>query len=261
MDQLELGSLRNFLAGWSLTGQEKCFDQLAFAADDQFRKPLEPPAVWDFGLSVHPPQQKPELLGRDTALLNAVQQMIVQRRRQVMAANLRHESFAVEPALHRGLQPNDFCRITRSGQPFSQIAEFVRAQLSVAGQLERVPNDFGLLFRRQAVQFFDHFGCCHESNSSPAMNELQVLAVRPNSKQRYPRPPFRTRTTRICTEGLILLGSERGLFTTEERTCPPSVGPIPAMLGQRSEGAQAEEQETTDDSQESHRNRIETAGG
>ena len=40
-----------------------------------------------------------------------------------------------------------------------------------------------------------------------------------------------------------------------------SVGPIPAVLGQRSEGAQAEEQETTDDGHESHGNRMETAGG
>jgi hypothetical protein len=38
--------------------------------------------------------------------------------------------------------------------------------------------------------------------------------------------------------------------------CPKSVGPIPAVLGQCSEGAQAEEQETTDDGHESHRNRM-----
>ena len=104
--------LRDFLAGWSLAGQKKGLDQLAFAADDQFRKPFEPLPVWDFGLRVHPPQHKPELLGRNTALLNTVQQVIVQRRRQIMAANLRHESFAVEPTLHRGLQSNDFCRVS-----------------------------------------------------------------------------------------------------------------------------------------------------
>ena len=173
--------LKDFLAGWSLTGQEKGLDQLTFAAHDQFRKPLEPPPVWDFGLSVHPPQHKPELLGRNVALLNTVQQMIVQRRRQVMAANLRHESFAVESALHRGLQSNDFCRITGSGQAFSQITEFIRAQLPVAGQLEGVLNDFGLLGRRQAVYFFNHFGCCHASNSSPAAGEFQVSAVKPNT--------------------------------------------------------------------------------
>ena len=68
-------------------------------------------------------------------------------------------------------------------------------------------------------------------------------AVMPNSKQRYPPPPFRTRITRICTEGLLRLGSERGLFTTEDRTCAKSIGPIPVVLGQRGEGAQVEEQE------------------
>ena len=36
--------------------------------------------------------------------------------------------------------------------------------------------------------------------------------------------------------------------------CRKSVGPIPAVLGQRGEGAQAEEKETTDDGHESHRN-------
>ena len=40
-----------------------------------------------------------------------------------------------------------------------------------------------------------------------------------------------------------------------------SVGPIPAVRGHRGEGAQAEEQETADDGQESHGNRMETAGG
>ena len=43
--------------------------------------------------------------------------------------------------------------------------------------------------------------------------------------------------------------------------CRKSVGPIPAVLGQRSEGAKAEEQGTTDDGHESRRNRIEAAGG
>ena len=57
----------------------------------------------------------------------------------------------------------------------------------MAGQLEGVLNDFGLFVRRQAVNLFDHFGCCHEFNPSPATGELQVSAVKPNSrKQRYP---------------------------------------------------------------------------
>jgi hypothetical protein len=43
--------------------------------------------------------------------------------------------------------------------------------------------------------------------------------------------------------------------------CPKSVGPIPVVLGQRSEGAQAEKQETADDGHESHRNQMETAEG
>ena len=48
---------------------------------------------------------------------------------------------------------------------------------------------------------------------------------------------------------------------TLDGACPKSVGPIPAVLGQCGEGAQAEEQETTDDGHESHRNRIKAASG
>ena len=57
-------------------------------------------------------------------------------------------------------------RIGRSCEAFSQIAEFIRAQLPVAGQLECVLNDFSLLVRRQAVHFFNYFGCCHKPNST-----------------------------------------------------------------------------------------------
>jgi hypothetical protein len=50
--------LENLFAGWSLAGQEKCFDPFPFAADDQFRKSLEPPGMGNFWLGVHPPQDK-----------------------------------------------------------------------------------------------------------------------------------------------------------------------------------------------------------
>ena len=133
----------------------------------------------------------------------------------------------------------------------------------MAGQLEGVLNDFGLLVRRQAVHFFDHFGCCHESNSCPAMGELQVSAVKPNSrKQRYPLTALSDTDHTDLHGGTDPSGVRMGfIHHSEEGTCPKSVGPIPAVLGQRSEGAQAEEQETTDDGHESHRNRMETAGG
>lgn len=77
---------------------------------------------------------------------------------------------------------------------WTAIAEFVRAQLPMAGQLERVLNDFDLLVRRQAVNFFNHFGCCHEFNPGPTTGELQVSAVMPNSRA----PPNRARNVDGC---------------------------------------------------------------
>ena len=53
---------------------------------------------------------------------------------------------------------------------------------------------------------------------------------------------------RLRTSSPTRLGARDGAFRK-------SVGPIPAVLGQRSEGAQAEEQGTTNDGHESHRNR------
>jgi len=44
-------------------GTRKVFDQLAISTDDQLRKPLEPSASWKLRLSIHSPQQEPELLG------------------------------------------------------------------------------------------------------------------------------------------------------------------------------------------------------
>ena len=63
----------------------------------------------------------------------------------------------------------------------SSLAEFIRAQLPVAGQLERVLDDFGLLFRRQVVHFFNDFGCGHDPNFSRATGEVQVFAPTRNS--------------------------------------------------------------------------------
>ena len=88
--------------------------------------------------------------------------MSVQRRRQVLAPDLRHESLAVKSPSHRGLQSNDFSRIGGERKAFGQIPEFIRAELPAASQLEGMLNHFGLLVGRKPIQFFNHFGRSHE---------------------------------------------------------------------------------------------------
>src|SRR5258706_299523 len=81
---------------------------------------------------------------------------------QVMAANLGHESLAVEPARHGGPQSNDFRRVIGSCQALGQQAQFISAQLPVTRHLERMLNHFGLLVRRQSVHLCNYFGRCHQ---------------------------------------------------------------------------------------------------
>jgi len=153
--------LNSFFAGRGLAWQEKRFDQIALATNDQLRKPFEPPPVRNFWSNVHPPQHEPELLGRNVAPLDALQQMSIQRWRQVLAADLWHESLAVKSARHRGLQSNDFCWIVGGSQALRQITEFIGAELPVSGKFKCMLDHFYLLIRREAVHFFDHFGRCH----------------------------------------------------------------------------------------------------
>ncbi len=49
------------------------------------------------------------------ALLNTLEQMIIERRRQISLKNFRHGSLAVKSAFHGRLYPNNFRRVVRFG--------------------------------------------------------------------------------------------------------------------------------------------------
>jgi len=89
-------------------------------------------------------------------------QMRVESSGQIVTANLWHESLAIESARHRGLQANDFGGIFDAGQAIRQLSQFIRAQLTFAGQLQRVLNYLCLFVRWQIVNFFNHFCRGHE---------------------------------------------------------------------------------------------------
>src|SRR5438874_8260056 len=102
-------------------------------------------------------------------------------------------SFAVKSARHRGFQSNDFCRIVGRCEPFGQVSKFIRAQLPVAGQLECMPNDFGLLLRRQAVDFLNEFGRSHEA--SLAAPQANFKGGRPDGSIASTHSPQSTETS------------------------------------------------------------------
>ena len=86
------GRLRDFFAFWKLARRQKCFHQFAFAADGHPRKPPEPSTHGHLRLGVQPGGQQSKLAGGNVALLDAVEQMLEQSRRKILATDLRHEA-------------------------------------------------------------------------------------------------------------------------------------------------------------------------
>jgi hypothetical protein len=145
-----------------LPGNKKSFNQLALAAYNHFRESLEPFSLRHLRVGIHLPHHQSELLSRNLSLLNSLQQVSVQNSGQIVTANLRHDSLAIESARYRGLQTNDFSGIFCVGQPIRQLSQFIRAQLTFAGQLQRVLNYLCLFLRWQLVNLFNHFRRGHQ---------------------------------------------------------------------------------------------------
>ncbi len=75
-----------------LTGQKKGFDQLAFPADRHSRKPLEPLALGYVRFGIEPLCQELQLRCRNLPALDSIEQMLEEGRRDVLAADLRHDA-------------------------------------------------------------------------------------------------------------------------------------------------------------------------
>lgn len=89
-DQSGGGSwLFDFFAVRSLPGSEERLHPFAFPADRHAWKPLEPFVVRHFGFVGEPVCQQTELISRDAALLEAIEQMVEQSRRKTLAADFR----------------------------------------------------------------------------------------------------------------------------------------------------------------------------
>ncbi len=141
---------------------EKNLDQLTLASHQYCRKSFESSALRHVRVRIHPSQSQSQLLTRNISLLNSIDQMRVQRRWEVLPVNVWHNSLAIKPTGHGGLSTSDLCRILGIGQAIRQLAQFIRAELATASELQRVLNYLGLFVRRQLVNFFNYFGRSHE---------------------------------------------------------------------------------------------------
>src|ERR1017187_1615317 len=81
---------RNMLALRRLTREQKGLDQLTLAADCHAGESLVPLALGHLGLTVKPPRQQFQLRCRNLPALDAVEQMLKQSGRNVLAADSRH---------------------------------------------------------------------------------------------------------------------------------------------------------------------------
>ena len=82
--------LVQFLTRWDLSGLQKRFDQLTFAADRHAGKLLEPFALGHFRFGVEPIREQSELIGGNVSAADAVKQMVQEARWKTVTANPRH---------------------------------------------------------------------------------------------------------------------------------------------------------------------------
>src|SRR5580700_5704186 len=139
--------LKNLLAERNLPWNQKCFDQLALTPDDQTGKFLEPLAIGHVWLSVQPVDQNRYLPATDLPLLDTVEQMFVQLRRNISTQHLWHTLRTVKTPRHCGSQPRNLRRIFRLGQSVGQLAEFFATELTIASQPDGKSDYLSLLGR------------------------------------------------------------------------------------------------------------------
>ena len=82
--------LNQFLAGCNLPRLQKSLDEFAFAANGHPGKFLEPWASRHFRFGAEPIRQQPKLIGGNVAAADAVEQMIEEVWRKIVAPNSRH---------------------------------------------------------------------------------------------------------------------------------------------------------------------------
>lgn len=84
---------RNALTLRMLARDEKSLHKLAFATNRHARKPLVPLTLRNIRLSIEPFREQFQLSGRNLPAVDAIEQMLEESRRDVVAADLRHGRF------------------------------------------------------------------------------------------------------------------------------------------------------------------------
>ena len=87
---MRMRALGNALALRGLSREQKCLDQLTLAAHGHTGKALVPLTLGHLGLRVEPCREQLKLRRRDLAALNAFEQMLKQRGRKILSADVRH---------------------------------------------------------------------------------------------------------------------------------------------------------------------------
>ena len=85
--------LRNAFTFGVLAGEEEGFDEFALAADRHAGEAFVPLTFGDFGFSIEPTRKHDKLISTDLARLDAVEEMLEQCRRDILATDLGHETF------------------------------------------------------------------------------------------------------------------------------------------------------------------------
>lgn len=80
-----------FVARWNLSRLKESPDPFAFPTNGHTRESLEPFPSRHLGFSIKPVCQKPELIGGELLAGDAVQQIVEQLRRKIVAADTRHD--------------------------------------------------------------------------------------------------------------------------------------------------------------------------
>src|ERR1039458_4242558 len=73
-----------------LSGQQERLDESTLAAHSHPREPLVPLSLRHLGLAVQPLRQQLQLTGGNLPAVDAIEQMLKQSRRNILAADLRH---------------------------------------------------------------------------------------------------------------------------------------------------------------------------
>jgi hypothetical protein len=99
--------LNHFFPRRNLTGSQNGFHQFVLAAHNHFRKSFEPPTFRNCWLSNEPVSELTELISRNFALRNSIEQVIQQCRRKILYLGCFPQRSTATSRLYRPCRVSD----------------------------------------------------------------------------------------------------------------------------------------------------------